>query len=148
MSDSMEAVAICVADGDNPCIRKTRIEEYEALFAITVFQTRLITEPGSEIGQGVRAINLVGHRLNRSIDCFCVQIDPQSSSLTDHTGDRRFHVLVLKCEKDLASAVIDGATLELQFGDHLVLNPGMKYHFINSSLSIPLKLRMLSKIPI
>ena len=97
------------------------------------------------IGVGVRGVNILDSRDSRLVDCYAVQIDPQSSSEPDFNQDKLYHVLVLKCESDLSSAIINGAKLDLRGGDHIIISPNTKFQFINSSLTHPLKLRILSK---
>jgi hypothetical protein len=91
-------------------------------------------------------VNILESRASRLVDCLAVQIDPQASSEMDSNPDRLYQVLVLKCENELATVVINGASIPLRSGDHLVLKPNTSFQFINSSLSHPLKLRILFKV--
>ena len=107
---------------------------------------RMISNPGSEIARGVRGTNLLASRQDRLLDCLAVHVEPQSSTELEYNPDRLYHVFVLKCENDLALAVINGAKIDLRSGDHLILNPDTKFQFINSSLTHTMKLRMLFKV--
>ena len=84
-------------------------------------------------------------RPSKNIDCLAFEIAPQTRSPPEVSGGQLFHVFVLKCENDLASFILNGAKLELRSGDHLIIKAGSSFHFTNSSLSTPLKLRILHR---
>jgi hypothetical protein len=144
MTDSVDALSLYVAEEKLATIRKDDINSYEIQLSFPRLFS-LLSSDTAKIGEGVRGVNLLGSRDGRLVDCYAIQINPQSSSEPDFNVDKLYHVLVLKCEGDLASAIINGAKLGLRGGDHLIISPNTKFQFINSSLSHPLKLRILSK---
>lgn len=123
----------------------TRSASMSFRISARLFIYRLLGKPNSELARGVRGVNILESRASRLVDCLAVQIDPQASSEMDFNPDRLYHILVLKCENELATVVINGANMQLRSGDHLVLKPNTSFQFINSSLSHPLKLRILFK---
>jgi hypothetical protein len=126
-------------------LRRDEIQEYVHVAAVSRLYS-LIADPGSEIARGVRGTNLLSSRPDRLLDSLAVHVEPQSSTELEYNADRLYHVFVLKCENDLALAVINGAKIDLRSGDHLILNPDTKFQFINSSLTHTLKLRILYKV--
>jgi hypothetical protein len=72
-----------------------------------------------------------------------IELDPQATSEPEYNSGSTVVVHVICCEDDLASFTMNGAKMELRIADHLNIPNGCTFSFTNSSLSVPLKLRVL-----
>lgn len=106
---------------------------------------RLFEKSGSHVSPGVKAVEIFESSDETEFRCMGMEIQPQSSTLAEKNLGPTIGVFVLSCDPDLASFTLNGARMELQVGDHLTIPPETTFMFTNSSLSLPLKLRLVHR---
>jgi len=106
---------------------------------------RSVASESAIIATGLRGVSVFKNTPSKCISCSAIELGPQSSSEPEHNTSSGIIVHVLSCEDDLASFTMNGAKMELRNADHLSIPDGCTFYFTNSSLSVPLKLRILKK---
>lgn len=100
----------------------------------------------SILADGIRATKLFGDNGSASVAYLALEVAPQTSTSVETQTSYTSVALVGFCEDGLATLVIDGERLELHSGDHLSIPTGSKFQYVNSSLTTPLKLRIIQKV--
>ena len=80
--------------------------------------------------------------------CVGMELQPQTSTIAEQNLGSSIGVFVLSCDPDLGSFTLNGARMELQVGDHLTIPADATFTFTNSSLSVPLKIRLVHRFPL
>ena len=106
----------------------------------------MLSSPHCELVTGTRAANVFESKSTNGISCMAIELAPQASTPPEYNGGYSAVVQVVACEDELASFTLNGAKVELRSGDHLNIPTGTKFHFVNSSFTVPLKLRIVRKL--
>ena len=77
-----------------------------------------------------------------------MELDPQVSTEAEKNMGPVIAVFVTECDPDMGSLTLNGARMQLQVGDHIIIPSGTTFQFTNSSLEKVLSLRLVHRTPL
>lgn len=95
------------------------------------------------VADGIRAVNLFGETGAKKVSYVGLEIAPQKSTAPETQTSPTAVIFILQCDNDLASLILNEARIELRVGDHVTIPTGANFQFINASLTVPLRMRIV-----